>query len=68
MRTSITTVLFGATALWAAGGIQAQIDDPIAAPIVKRGLSVEIRNVCPGFRTPASCTRRVMMRRAVGRG
>ena len=43
--THITIVLLGATALWAASAAQAQISDPIPAPITKRELNVEIREV-----------------------
>ncbi len=45
MRSHITFVLAGATALWAAGTTHAQISDPIPAAIVNRGLNVEIRDV-----------------------
>ncbi len=45
MRTHMPFVFVVAGAFLAAGAIHAQISDPIPAPIAKRGLSVEIRDV-----------------------
>src|SRR5881628_1222007 len=45
MRIPLPFVLLPFLALWAAGAIHAQITNPIPAPIVKRGLSVEIVDV-----------------------
>ena len=45
MRTPLPLVTLLFLALCAAGAIHAQITNPIPAPVVKRGLSVEIRDV-----------------------
>jgi len=45
MHKAPPSALFLVLALCAAGVIHAQIGDPIPAPVVKRGLSVEIRDV-----------------------
>ena len=45
MRVHTTAVLISTATFWAGGTIQAQITDPIPAPISKQGLSVEIRDV-----------------------
>ena len=53
MRKQLPLVLCLFLALGVAGAIDAQVTNPIAAPIVKRGLSVEIRDVArlPDTRT-----------------
>ena len=45
MRTSLRLVVIPLVALVAAAAIHAQIANPIPAPIVKRGLTVEVRDV-----------------------
>ena len=45
MRMRIPLVILIVLAFWAAGAMHAQIGNPIAEPLVKRGLSVEIREV-----------------------
>ena len=45
MRIRIPLVFPIILAFWAAGPLHAQISNPIPQPIVKRGLSVEIRDV-----------------------
>jgi len=45
MRLPVPLVILIVLAFWAAGAMHAQINNPIAEPIVKRGLSVEIREV-----------------------
>ncbi len=45
MRLPVPLVILIVLAFWAAGAMHAQISNPIAEPIVKRGLSVEIRDV-----------------------
>ena len=45
MHMRIPLVILIVLAFWAAGAMRAQISNPIAEPIVKRGLSVEIRDV-----------------------
>ncbi len=45
MRTPLPLAMLLVLALCAAGAIHAQIRNPIPAPVVKRGLSVEIRDV-----------------------
>ena len=45
MRLPVPLVILIVLAFWAAGALHAQISNPIAEPIVKRGLSVEIREV-----------------------
>src|SRR6266540_4413459 len=46
MRMRVPLVVVVVLAVWAAGSIRAQItSNPIPAPVVKRGLSVEIRDV-----------------------
>lgn len=45
MRTPLPLITLLFLALFAAGAIHAQMTDPIPAPIVKRGLSVEISDV-----------------------
>src|SRR6059036_1245706 len=45
MRTPLPLVMLLFLALGAAGAIHAQISNPIPAPLVKRGLSVEIRDL-----------------------
>jgi hypothetical protein len=45
MRTRLPLVVFPCLALGAAVAIHAQVGNPIQAPVVKRGLSVEIRDV-----------------------
>ena len=44
MRTQIGSTL-AAAMLLASAALEAQVENPIPAPIVKRGLAVEIRNV-----------------------
>jgi hypothetical protein len=44
MRVNTTMISLAAAALWA-GSSQAQIDNPIPAPVVKHGLAVEIRDL-----------------------
>jgi len=45
MRTALRLVMLLLLALGAGGPIQAQINNPITAPVVKRGLSVEVKDV-----------------------
>ena len=45
MRTSLPLVMLLFLAICAVGAMQAQIGNPIPAPIVKRGLTVEIKDV-----------------------
>jgi len=45
MRVRAPFVILVLLALWAASAVHAQIDNPIAAPIVKRGLNVEVRDI-----------------------
>ena len=45
MRAHTTVILLGATALWAVGGTQAQINDPLPAVVSQQGLNVEIRDI-----------------------
>ena len=45
MRARVRLVILVLLALWAASAIHAQVSNPIAAPVVKRGLSVQIRDV-----------------------
>ena len=46
MRTRMQFVLVLLLAMWAAGAIEAQItSNPIPAPITKRGIAVEIKDV-----------------------
>src|SRR5439155_17605606 len=46
MRMRVPLVVVVVLAVWAAGSIRAQItSNPIPAPVVKRGLSVEIRDI-----------------------
>jgi Glucose / Sorbosone dehydrogenase len=45
VHSPLARVLFLFLALYAAGAVHAQITNPIPAPIIKRGLSVEIRDV-----------------------
>ncbi len=45
MRTSMRLVIVGLLAVWTAGAIDAQISNPVPAPVEKRGLMVEISDV-----------------------
>ena len=45
MRLPVPLVILIVLVFWAAGAMHAQISNPIAEPIVKRGLNVEIRDV-----------------------
>ena len=45
MRTRLPLAILVLTALWATSAMHAQIANPIPAPIAKRGLAVEIRDV-----------------------
>ena len=45
MRRSLPLVLLLSLALGVASAIHAQITNPIQAPVVKRGLSVEVRDL-----------------------
>jgi hypothetical protein len=51
-------VVLVAIGLWAAGAVRAQLADPIPAPIVRKGLSVEIKDVArlPDTRTLRAAT------------
>ena len=56
MRTRISLALVVIVAAGVAAAQQAQIANPLPAPVVKRGLSVEIRT-WSGFRRRAVCAR-----------